>query len=136
MKRKYLLDTNAVADVIYDRRGVKLRMASAKKQGAKIGTCPPVLGELFFGAYRSDKPSLRIQEISHALNQFSIWAFGEAEAEEYGRLYAELTKIGRPMQVPDIQLAAVAIVLGNCTVVTSDSDLLAIPGLSVENWAA
>jgi len=38
------------------------------------------------------------------------------------------------MQIPDIQLAAVAFSLGNCTVVTSDSDLSAIPGLRVENW--
>lgn len=35
----------------------------------------------------------------------------------------------------DIQIAAVAFALGNCTVVTSDSDLAAVPGLSVENWA-
>jgi len=39
------------------------------------------------------------------------------------------------MQIPDMQLAAVAFAIGNCTVVTTDSDLSAIPGLSVENWA-
>ncbi len=42
--------------------------------------------------------------------------------------------MGRPMQTIDIMLAAIPISLGNCTVVTTDSDLLAIPGLSVENW--
>jgi tRNA(fMet)-specific endonuclease VapC len=31
--------------------------------------------------------------------------------------------------------AAIALSLGNCTVVSNDSDLLAIPGLTVENWA-
>jgi tRNA(fMet)-specific endonuclease VapC len=34
-----------------------------------------------------------------------------------------------------IQIAAIAFTLGNCTVVTGDSDLAAIPGLTVENWA-
>ena len=38
------------------------------------------------------------------------------------------------MQVIDIMLAAIALSLGNCIVVSTDSDLLAIPGLSVENW--
>ena len=38
------------------------------------------------------------------------------------------------MQVIDLLLAAVAKSLGDCTVVTTDSDLLAIPGLAVENW--
>ena len=39
------------------------------------------------------------------------------------------------MQQIDIQIAAIAITLGNCTVVSTDSDLTAIPGLTVENWA-
>jgi tRNA(fMet)-specific endonuclease VapC len=30
---------------------------------------------------------------------------------------------------------AIALSLGNATVVTMDSDLAAIPGLTVENWA-
>jgi tRNA(fMet)-specific endonuclease VapC len=40
------------------------------------------------------------------------------------------------MQQIDIQVAAIALSLGNCTVVSSDSDLAAVPGLTVENWAA
>jgi tRNA(fMet)-specific endonuclease VapC len=40
------------------------------------------------------------------------------------------------MQQIDIQIAAIALSLGNCTVVTADSDLAAIPGLRVENWAS
>ncbi len=39
------------------------------------------------------------------------------------------------MQQVDLQIAAIALCLGNCTVVSKDSDLAAVPGLSVENWA-
>jgi tRNA(fMet)-specific endonuclease VapC len=39
------------------------------------------------------------------------------------------------MQQIDMMVAAIAMTLGNCTVVTTDSDLSAVPGLSVENWA-
>ena len=39
------------------------------------------------------------------------------------------------MQSIDIQIAAIAQRLGNCTVVSKDSDLPDVPGLSVENWA-
>lgn len=38
------------------------------------------------------------------------------------------------MQVIDVMLAAIAFSLGNCTVVTTDSDLTAVPGLAVESW--
>jgi tRNA(fMet)-specific endonuclease VapC len=39
------------------------------------------------------------------------------------------------MQQIDIQMAAIAMTLGNTAVVTKDSDLSAIPGLVVENWS-
>ena len=38
------------------------------------------------------------------------------------------------MQAVDIMIAAIALSLGDCTVVSTDSDLLAVPGLTVENW--
>jgi tRNA(fMet)-specific endonuclease VapC len=40
------------------------------------------------------------------------------------------------MQSIDIMVAAIALSLGKCTVVSSDNDLSAVPGLSVENWAS
>ena len=58
-----------------------------------------------------------------------------AAAEEYGRIAAALRRTGRPMQSMDIMIAAIAVSLGNCTVVSSDGDLNVLPGLSVENWA-
>ena len=39
------------------------------------------------------------------------------------------------MSVVDMQLAAIAFALGNCTVVSKDGDLSTVPGLQVENWA-
>ena len=39
------------------------------------------------------------------------------------------------MQQIDIQIAAIAFALGNCTVVSGDSYRAAVPGLTVENWA-
>jgi tRNA(fMet)-specific endonuclease VapC len=39
------------------------------------------------------------------------------------------------MQKIDVQIAAIARTLGRCVVVTKDRDLVAVPGLTVENWA-
>lgn len=36
----------------------------------------------------------------------------------------------------DMQIGAIARTLPNCVVVSKDSDLSAIPGLTVENWAS
>jgi tRNA(fMet)-specific endonuclease VapC len=45
----------------------------------------------------------------------------------------ELKSIGRPIGENDIMIAAIALSLGNATVVTMDSDLAAVPGLTIEN---
>jgi len=55
---------------------------------------------------------------------------------EYGRVFADLKRRGRPMQQVDMMLAAIALTLGNCIVVSGDGDFTAVPGLTVENWAS
>jgi predicted nucleic acid-binding protein len=34
------------------------------------------------------------------------------------------------------KIAAIALNLGNCTVVTTDADLSAVPGLAIERWTS
>ena len=75
------------------------------------------------------------QRLRTALSAWRVWPFENNAAFEYGRLAAELKRIGRPMQQVDIMIAAIAVSLGNCSVVTADSDLVAVPGLTVKNWA-
>ena len=40
------------------------------------------------------------------------------------------------MQQVNIQVAAIALTLSQCIVVSEDTDLFAVPGLTVENWAS
>jgi tRNA(fMet)-specific endonuclease VapC len=60
----------------------------------------------------------------------------EEVAFEYGRVAIELRRIGRMIGQNDMMIAAIARTVGNCTVVTMDSDLAAVPELTVENWAS
>jgi tRNA(fMet)-specific endonuclease VapC len=132
---RYLLDTGIVGDFINHRRGVDQRVREARLSGARIGTCVPVVGELFAGVELSASRDRNLRRLRAALSRIVCWPFDRRAAEEYGRLFAELRRRGRPMQQIDIQIAAVALTLGDCTVVSADSDLAAVPGLSVENWA-
>jgi tRNA(fMet)-specific endonuclease VapC len=136
MTRRYILDTNALGDLVYKRKGIPGKVQEARRAGFRVGTCPPILGELLYGAEYSQSRENNLRLIRIGIRGLTVWPFDQVAAEEYGRLAAELRRRGRPMQIPDIQLTAVALTLGNCTVVSSDSDLLAVPGLSVENWAA
>ncbi len=135
MSARYLLDTGIMGHFINHRHGVEDRVREARQRGCRIGTCIPVVGELFFGMEFSDTREKNLERLRRALTGIACWPFDRAAAENYGRLAAELRRIGRSMQQIDIQVAAVALSLGNCTVVSTDSDLAAVPGLTVENWA-
>src|SRR5437870_2431475 len=115
--RRFLLDTGTAGDYIDHRNRVLDRAREEVARGSRIGICVPVLGELYFGIERSASRTKNLQRLRVALPSLTIWPFNETAAAEFGRLAAELGRLGRPMQQIDIQVAAVAISLGNCTVV-------------------
>ncbi len=72
---------------------------------------------------------------SGSLSSWKLWPVTEEAAFEYGRIAAELRRAGRLIGQNDMMIAAIALTLGKCTVVTMDKDFSAVPGLNVENWA-
>ena len=95
-----------------------------------------MLAELAFRAEGSPRRERNLLRLKQALDVWKLWLVDTATAFEYGRLAFELKKAGRPIGQNDIWIAAIALALGNCTVVSMDGDLSTIPGLNVENWAA
>lgn len=133
---RYLLDTNAAADCVFRRRGVREGVRSARVAGHRIGIGFPVLAELLAGIEYSASRDANLEIVNRKLGLLRQWPFTTAAAREFGRLHANLRRSGRTMQTVDLMVAAIALTLGNCTVVTSNSDLSAVPGLRVENWAS
>ena len=134
--KRYLLDTGIAGLYVARRDPVYARVRDETRRGNVVGICVPVMGELYYGAENSASRDRALRELRAALPSLRIWPYTHDAAEEFGRLAAELRQIGRTMQQIDIQIAAIALMLGNCTVVTTDSDLSAVPGLQTENWAA
>jgi tRNA(fMet)-specific endonuclease VapC len=133
--KRYLLDTGIMGDFINRRRGVDRLAAEARTRGDRVGTCWPVIGELWFGVERSVTRELNRERLIRALSRIPKWPFEDEAAQHFGRIRHELRRDGRVMSVVDMQLAAIAFALGNCTVVTKDGNLSAVPGLQLENWA-
>jgi tRNA(fMet)-specific endonuclease VapC len=133
--KRFLLDTGIAGDFMNRRLGVFEKARHQREQGHKIGIGIPVLAELHFGVEFSTSREKNLRKLRENLKILTVWPFTEVAAEEYGRLAAELRRIGRPMQQIDIMIAAIAMTLGNCVVVSKDSDLVMVPGLKVENWA-
>jgi tRNA(fMet)-specific endonuclease VapC len=134
--RRYLLDTGIAQDFINRRHGVLERVDAERHAGNRIGICTPVLGEPWDGVEGSASRERNLQRLRRALAQLIVWPYTNDAAAQFGRVFAELRRLGRPMQQIGIMMAAIAFSLGQCTVVTGDTDLEAVPGLTVENWAA
>lgn len=135
MSRRFLLDSGPAQDFLFGRRGVQARVEAARIGGAKVGICTPVLGEIIGGLEGSDSRKVSWDIARRRLGKLVCWPYETAAAYEFGRIIAQLRRMGRPMQQIDIQIAAIAMSLGNCVVITTDSDLSAIPGLATDDWS-
>lgn len=131
---RFLLDTNSAGHYINKRHGVFDRARAEVAKGNPRGLGIPVLAELVAGIEHSSSRDRNMQGLATALPSLRLWPFDSAAAYEYGRLYAELARLGRPIGVIDMMIAAIAKSLGNCTVISTDSDLRAAPGLNVDDW--
>ena len=132
---RYVLDSGIAADFIARRGLVPGRVRTARERGDRVGLCTPILAELVGGVLHSNNPEQNLAVLRQRIAPLILWSFDKAAAYEYGRLYARLRANGRIMQVPDIQIAAIALTLGDCVVVSKDSDLREVPGLMVEDWS-
>jgi tRNA(fMet)-specific endonuclease VapC len=133
---RFLLDTGVCNDYSLKKNGIFEWAQSRRIAGDRIGIVLPVLTELFFGVYFSKLEAGKarnIERIRNLKNQLLIWPFDGTAAEQCGILLADLRANGRLMSTNDVMIAAVAKTM-NCTVVTYDSDFLAIADLSVERW--
>jgi tRNA(fMet)-specific endonuclease VapC len=109
--RRLLLDTGILGDLINHRNGVHERAKAARSEGARVGTCLPVVGELFFGiAYSQSRDENRLRLI-RAISGLWLRPYTRQAAEEYGGLAATLKRAGRTLQQVDIQVAAIALSL-------------------------
>jgi tRNA(fMet)-specific endonuclease VapC len=133
---RYLVDSGIASDMVNRRHGVYEKALEAFQRRDILGIGTPVWGELRAGVENSSSRERNLSKLIHGVRRLRFWPYDKTAAEEYGRLFAQLRRRGRPMQQIDIQIAAIALTIGNCVVVSKDSDLKAIPGLDVEDWSA
>jgi tRNA(fMet)-specific endonuclease VapC len=131
---RYLLDTNAMGDLMNRRHAVHVRAAEARKRGADIGTCEPVVAELYAGVENSATRDANLVVLRRTLAGLKCWPLDRRASEEFGRLFVALKRVGRLIGPIDMLTAAIALSLADCTVVTNDNDFQSVPDLKVENW--
>ncbi len=132
--KRYLFDSNALNLFVYRRFGVYEKAKELKRQGHIFGTAIPVVAEFLGGTMASETWKLNLPMVEQKLSFFRLWPFDLPAAREYARLFAVLKTSGVRMQSIDLMIAAIAMIIPNCVVISSDSDFQRVPGLTVENW--
>jgi tRNA(fMet)-specific endonuclease VapC len=129
---RYLLDTNALSEVVKQPAGVVARRIAAAGED-NICTSIVVACELRYGAAKKDSPVLNTR-IEQLLSDVEVLPLAEGVDRRYADLRTQLEQAGQPISAHDMLIAAHALTLGLTVVTANVREFRRVPGLAVENW--
>lgn len=127
MSGKYLLDTNIVIALFQGEQPILDKINQIKS----VFTPSIVVGELYFGAFKSSKIKENVARINEFALKNDILSCDQHTAKFYGEIKTGLKSIGKPIPENDIWIASIALQY-NLTLITRDSHFNYVPGLSFE----
>ena len=132
----YLFDTDTFSNLMRRTPSQILVRRLAATDPAEQFTSSVTLGELVYGAHRlAERTQELLERINAVLGELlPVLAFDSAAARLYGKLRADLERIGRPIGNADLQIAAICLVHGHTVVTVNVRHFEQVPGLGVENW--
>ncbi|QSV56324.1 MAG: type II toxin-antitoxin system VapC family toxin [Dolichospermum sp. UKL201] len=129
----YLLDTNIVSFAIKNNLIIKARLEELRSQEELISISCITYFEVKRGLF-AVKASKQLERFDDFCRDFEIIFLDDlAILEKAAEIHANLRLRGLPIQTEDILIAATAIIK-DFILVSNDSDLLRVEGLSLENW--
>ena len=127
----YLLATNICVALL------KQNALAVIKFNAKAGFCylsTMVVAELYKGVYCSRRRWQNLTVLEQFLSLMPIVEFDSIAAEEFGKMQAELKRIGRPTGEIEAIIGAVARSRQDTLVTNNTRHFMNISGLQLENW--
>lgn len=123
-----LLDTNIVIAILNQEA-----IFAEHLKGIGLFVSSTVLGELYYGAFKSARPAANLKRIEDFLMGYQIISNDKVTAEIYGQIKTRLEAKGRLIPENDIWIAATAI-QHDLTLVTRDDHFQAVDNLNLEKW--
>ena len=129
---KYLLDTNIVIYVIKQRPLQAL--AVFNQQQGHMAVSAITLAELVHGAEKSSDVARNTIVVEDFVSRLTVLPYDDKVAWHYGNIRAALGKLGQPIGINDLHLAAHARSNGLTLVTNNQREFERVPGLLLENW--
>lgn len=130
---RFLLDTNILIYTLKNRPQ-QVRARFEQHEGS-IAVSTVSLGELVFGAERSEKPQENLRVIESLIARLDVLPFDETAAFHFGQIRAELFNQGQPIGPFDTMIAAHARSSGLVLVSNNTREFSRVSCLRLENWA-
>ncbi len=131
----FLFDTDIITNVLKKRPSKTLlkRLSTVAKHDQYISTI--TISEIVYGAVKSNRPEYHLNNLETILlPSVNVVGFDSKSAYVCGQLRAELEKKGLPLDLADLEIAAIAIA-GEFILVTGNTrHFERIPELRLENW--
>lgn len=129
---KYLLDTNIVIYVIKKRPLHILEIFNRHHGHMAISSI--TLAELVHGAEKSSDVSRNTVVVEDFVSRLAVLAYDDKAAWHYGNIRATLEKVGQPIGLNDLHIAAHARSNGLTLITNNMGEFKRVPGLLLENW--
>jgi len=129
---RYLLDTNIVIYVL-KRRPVEV-LSTFNANASRMAMSSITLAELLHGAEKSSRVSDNLAAIEDFCSRLQVLPYGPKAAQHYGAIRAALEKLGQPIGVNDMHIAAHARSEGLVLVTNNMGEFARVPALEAENW--
>ena len=129
---RYLLDTNIVIYVL-KRRPVEV-LSTFNANASRMAMSSITLAELLHGAEKSSRVSENLAAIEDFCSRLQVLPYGPKAAQHYGAIRAALEKLGQPIGVADMHIAAHARSEGLVLVTNNMGEFARVPALQAENW--
>ena len=131
---RYLLDTSIVIYVL-KRRPVEV-LATFNANASRMAISSITLAELLHGAEKSQRVNENLSAIEDFCSRLDVLPYGAKAAQHYGAIRAALEKLGQPIGVNNLHIAAHARSEGLVLVTNNMSEFGRVPALTTENWLA
>lgn len=131
---KYLLDTNTCIQHLRHGKQSPVAAHLATVNAGDAVLCAVVVGELLFGALRSQNPSKNLAEVNAFRAGFVSLACDDRAAAEYATLRAMLAAKGTPIGPNDMLIAAIALANSLTLITHNTREFSRVYGLTLEDW--
>jgi predicted nucleic acid-binding protein len=129
----FLLDTDTI---IYSLKGNPevLRNLDVHQQDP-LRICAITLMELYYGAYKSNKPVSNLAKIRRIEDAFDIVPVDQTISETYGMIKSGLESTGAPLDDFDLIIASCALSHNLTLVTNNEKHFRRVEGLKLQNWS-